>query len=248
MTKKKKEDGTYKRLIDVGLRDPFIRGIAGMVVIAAAASYAISALGSGPKAVITLALSLAFGVVLVILRTLMKYVDSAFVRIVCFVFSGVISFVFLAFVVLLIPAAVICWPQPYAQLLGLPNCLSISIVQKPFTPIPFTGAGITFNPDNGKYLVWVFYRPDRLEDAERIVGALRSAGYRSDGSQSSLDEVIAPDKRPDTSLIKTTTLARPIVNDVSKVVQFAIPVKAASVSLFPVDAPLQRGNIQVDLF
>jgi hypothetical protein len=242
MTKKKKEDGTYKRLIDVGLRDPFIRGIAGMVVIAAAASYAISALGSGPKAVITLALSLAFGVVLVILRTLMKYVDSAFV------FSGVISFVFLAFVVLLIPAAVICWPQPYAQLLGLPNCLSISIVQKPFTPIPFTGAGITFNPDNGKYLVWVFYRPDRLEDAERIVGALRSAGYRSDGSQSSLDEVIAPDKRPDTSLIKTTTLARPIVNDVSKVVQFAIPVKAASVSLFPVDAPLQRGNIQVDLF
>src|ERR1700730_5988234 len=106
-----------KRLIDVGLKDPFIRGIAGVVAIAAVASFTISALGSGPKAVIALALSLAFGVVLVVLRTLMKYVDSSFVRIVCFVSSAVIMGVFLTFAVLLVPAAVICWPQPFAQLI-----------------------------------------------------------------------------------------------------------------------------------
>jgi len=123
-----------------------------------------------------------------------------------------------------------------------------SDVQKPFTPTPFRGEGISFNPENDKYLVLVFYRPDRLEDAQRIVGALKQAGYRSDGSQSTLDEVIAPDKRPGTSVIKTTTLARPIADDVSKVVRFAIPIQATFVSLLPDDVPLQRGNIQIDLF
>ena len=68
----KSEDGTYGRLIQVGLQDPFIRGICGIVVIAVAGSFAISTLGSGTKAVITLALALSFGVVLVVLRTLLK--------------------------------------------------------------------------------------------------------------------------------------------------------------------------------
>ena len=156
-------------------------------------------------------------------------------------------FVFLVFAVFLIPAAFICWPQSYATLLNLPNCSS-AVVEKPFTPVPFTGAGIVFNPDNGQFLVLVFYRPERQEDAERIVGALRSAGYRSDASQSSLNEVIAPNRNPDTTLIKTTTLARSIVDDVFKVVRFAVPVKASSASVFPDDAPLQRGNIQISLF
>jgi hypothetical protein len=242
------KDGTYDRLIKVGLQDPFIRGIAGMVVIAAAASYAISALGSGTKAVITLALCLAFGVVLVVLRTLMNYADSAFVKIVCFASSAVIMSVFLVFAVLLVPAAVICWPQPYAQLLSLPNCESAPI-QKPFSPIEYTGKGITYNPDNKKYHVLVFYRPERQEDAERVVGALRLAGYDSDdGIQSSLDEVFAPDRHPGMTLVKTTTFARPVVDEVSRVVQSAIPVKASSVSLFRDDAPLGKGHVQIDLF
>lgn len=129
MARKTKDDAIPNRLIDVGLRDPFIRGIAGLVVVAAAASYAISALGSGTKAVITLALSLAFGVVLVVLRTLIKNVDSPFVRTICFAASGIIMFVFLAFAVLLIPAAIICWPHPYAQLLSLPSCASTTVVE-----------------------------------------------------------------------------------------------------------------------
>jgi len=66
------QEALYDRLVKVGLQDPFIRAVAGMVVIAVAASFAISALGSGTKSVITLALALAFGVVLVVLRTLMK--------------------------------------------------------------------------------------------------------------------------------------------------------------------------------
>jgi hypothetical protein len=110
------------------------------------------------------------------------------------------------------------------------------------------GTGITHNPDNSKYVVLVFYRLERKQDAERIVGALRSAGYRSDGGESSLDEVIAPDKRPGLTLIRTTALARPIVAEVSKVVGFAIPVKSSSVSLFADDVVLQRGNVQIDLF
>lgn len=194
MPNNKQEDGVYNRLIDVGLKDPFIRGIAGVVVIAVAASFAISTLGSGPKAVIALALSLAFGVVLVVLRTLMKHVDSSFVRIVCFASSAIIMTVFLAFAVLLVPAAVICWPQPYAQLIGLPNCGSVNVngEEERFEPIPFTGTAVTFNSDNQRYLVFVFYRPDRREDARHIVGALLSAGYRSEGGGSSLNEVIAP--------------------------------------------------------
>ena len=155
----KKKDATYDRLIKVGLQDPFIRGIAGVVVIATAASIAISTLGSGTKAVITIALSLLFGVVLVILRALMKYADSTFVRMVCFASSAVIVTVFLVFTVLLVPAAVICWPQPYAQLLNLPNCLASleqATIEKPFTPVEYAGTGITHNADNDRYLVLIF--------------------------------------------------------------------------------------------
>lgn len=243
----KKKPRLYDRLIDIGLRDPFIRTIVGLVVIAVAASFAVSALGSGTKAVITLALALSFGVVLLVLRTLMRYVDSAFVRMICFVSSGVIMFVFLAFALLLIPAAVICWPQPYAQLLSLPNCASAAI-EEPFEPIAFTGKGITLDPANNKYFVWVFYRLERRDDARRIVGALLSAGYQSNGAASSLDEVITPNRQPNTTLIKTTTLARPAVDDVLKVVKLAIPVKAGAVLLFPEDVAFKRGNIQIDLF
>jgi len=240
-------DRISDRLISAGLKDPFIRGIAGMAVIAVAASYAISALGSGTKAVITLALCLAFGVVLLILRTLMKYVDSFFVKIVCFVSAGVIMFVFLVFALLLIPAATICWPQPYAQLFSLLNCVG-TIESPPFKAIPYSGSGITLNPDNGKYLVLVFYRAARQEDAERVVGALQTAGYRSEAAQSSLDEVIAPSHQPDVTLVKTVTRARPAVDDVARVTKLAIPLKATSVSQLPDDAPLQRGDLQIDLF
>jgi hypothetical protein len=239
--------GLYERLIDIGLKDPFIRGVVGVVVVAAAASIAISTLGSGAKAVITLALCLSFGVVLIVLRALMRYADSPFVKFVCFAFSGAIMFVLLVFALLLIPAAVVCWPQPYAQLISLPNCAA-QVESKPFTPVPFTGTGVSFNSENNKYVVRVFYRLGRKEDAERIVGALLSAGYQSGGAASTLDEVITPNRNPDTTLIKTTTQARPAVDAVSRIVRIAIPVKAGAVSTFPEDSALKSGDIQVLLF
>ena len=242
------QDALYDRLVKVGLQDPFIRAVAGMVVIAVAASFAISALGSGTKSVITLALALAFGVVLVVLRTLMKYIDSVFVKIVCLVSCGVIMSVFLIFAIFLVPAAFICWPHGYAQLLDLQSYQVPPPGDEEFKPVAYTGPAIAYNADNQKYLVMVFYRPDRKSDAEHIVGALLSAGYRSDGSQSTLNEVVAPNRNPGTTLIKTTTLARPALDHVSDVVRVAVPVEASSVSVFPEDAPLQRGNIQIDLF
>jgi hypothetical protein len=248
-----KENGTYRRLIDIGLNDPFFRMIAGgVVVLAVAASIAIPLLGSGTKLIVALALLLAFGVVSIILQTLTKYVDSVFVKFICLTSSGVIMFVFLTLMVLLVPAFVGCWPLPYAQLLGVSNCVvaldKSEAPQRPFTPVAFDGKGITRDVENKKYLVWIFYRQERQEDAEHIVGALLSAGYASNGSVSTLDEVFAMDKRPGTTLIKTTTLARPVVGEVSKLVEVAIPVKAQFISILPDDAPLQRGNIQIDLF
>src|SRR5262249_54224779 len=133
------------------------------------------------------------------------------------------------FALLLIPAAVICWPQPYAELISLPNCAAPLAEAKPFTPVPYTGAGVSFNPDNAKYVVRVFYRMDRKADAERVVGALLSAGYKSDGAQSTLDEVVTPNRNPDTTLVKTTTQARPALDEVFRIVKIAVPVKAAAV-------------------
>ena len=57
-------------LIRIGLKDPFIRAIAGMVAIATAAGFVRS--GDGTRAVIAVGLSLMFGVVLVVLRVLMN--------------------------------------------------------------------------------------------------------------------------------------------------------------------------------
>jgi hypothetical protein len=251
----KKEDATYRRLIDVGLQVPFFRVIAGgAVLLAAVASIAIPLLGSGTNVVIALALLLLFGVVSVILRSLMKYADSTFVKFVCLASSGVIMLVFLIFTVLLIPAVVGCWPPHYAQALSLPNCASAqtdlsAASAKPFTPVAFDGKGISFNADNKKYLIFVFYRPDRLADAQRIVGALQSAGYDSEGDADDLNEVKgATDRRPGTTLIKTSAIARPIVDEVSIVAKRAMPVNAAFVSVHPEDWPLRRGIIQIDLF
>jgi hypothetical protein len=42
--------------------------------------------------------------------------------------------------------------------------------------------------------------------------------------------------------------ARAALDHVSEVVRIAVPVEASSLSVFPEDAPPQRGNIQIDLF
>ncbi len=236
-------EATYGELIRVGLQDPFIRGIVGVVVIAAAASFAISTLGNGTKAIITLALALSFGVILVILRTLMKNINSGFVRMICFFSSAIIMTVFLIFAVFLVPAAFICWPPGYAAILNLRSC---GPLETPFTPVAFPPTAIPFNPDNNKYGVLVFYRAERQAYAEHVVGALTSAGFQSQGIASDLNELTPP--HLGATVIKWTVPVQPVVSDISKVLRIAIPVKASTISVSPNASSFTRGNIQINLF
>ena len=183
----------YDQLIKVGLKDPFIRTIVGLVVIAAAASFAISLLGNGTKAAISLAMALSFGVVLVILRTIVKNVDNRFIQAICFISAGVIMFVFLVFAVFLIPAALICWPKSYAQTLGLPSCtVNLDLSDKntnkagPFKPRPYPGT-VALNPENSRFTVIVYYVPERKIEAEKIAGVMLQAGYQSGGQETDLN-------------------------------------------------------------
>jgi hypothetical protein len=245
-------EATYGQLIRVGLQDPFIRGIVGVVVIAVAASFAISALGNGTKAIITLALSLSFGVILLILRTLMKNIDSGFVRMVCFLSSAVIMAVFLIFAVFLVPAAFICWPPGYAVILGLNSCVGsiekpfAPSIEKPFTPVAFSATAVAYNPDNNKYNVLVFYRAERQADAEHVVGALKSAGFQSQWIVGDLNELTAP--YPGATVIRWTAAVQPVVDDISKTLRIAIPVKASTILISPNASSFTRGNIQINLF
>src|SRR5262249_42419270 len=166
--------------------------------------------------------------------------------------AGVIMSVFLVFAVFLIPAAFICWPPPYAKILGLMNCVSVisdtSTSKGPFTPKPYVGSGITSNPENFKFNVMVYYVAERQGDAEKVVGAMLHAGYKSDGQESDLNEVIVPDRRSGTIVIRTTAGARPIVEEVSRVVRLALPTGVSHMSALPEDFPLQRADLQVLLF
>lgn len=240
--------------IKIGLSDPFIRAIVGMVAIAVAVSFVVSTLGGGLRAALAVGLSLMFGVVLVVLRVLVTNVNSAFVRWLCLIASAVIVFAFLALAVLLVPAVTICWPQVYHDDLGLPACAPPSsqpaqLAQRPFTPVPYEGRGITMDPANSKYWIRVNYRPPRQADAEHIVGALRQAGDRSDAIATELNEVLTDDRSVGVSLIKTTTAARPIVDEVNRILKLAIPVSSGSIKIFPNDVrEFANGDIQVDLF
>jgi hypothetical protein len=120
--------------------------------------------------------------------------------------------------------------------------------ERSFKVIPYSGTGIALNSENGKYQVLVFYRQGRVEDAGRIVGAMRMAGYRCDAAESDLNEVIATDRRPNTTLIKTTSDARPIAEELARVTRLAIPINAAQVSVAPEDNPSHSRDGQVILF
>jgi hypothetical protein len=243
------DKNVYSVMMKIALRDPFIQLIVGFVAIAVVANFVASKMQNGMNAVFGISLAVTGGVVLFILRTLMKYANSAFVKMLCYVSAGVIMTVFLIFVVLLVPAATYCVPRPYAELLNLPRCPPM--VERPFEArVPEALRNVVSNPDNKKYNILVFYRLNRQEDAELIVGGLQKAGYESSAAVSSLNEVVAPskDKQPGNSLIKTTASARPVVGDVSDFVRKAIPPRAGYVSVFPGDSPLSRGAIQISLF
>jgi hypothetical protein len=237
-------NNTYGRLVSIGLKDPFIRQIAGVAALAVTATFVILVLGTGVNAILTLSLLLSFGVVLVILRTLMNNMDSSFVKTACFIASTIIMGIFLIFGVLLVPAATICYPPDFAIMLGLNSCkVGAAPVADKFEPVAFPM--IHFDPANGGRRVKVIYRSERLSDAERIVGALRSAGYQSDGVNSTLLELTPP--FPGATVLKWNSSAQATLPDVSELVRTAIPVKALTLSVSP-SASSFNDDLQIDLF
>jgi hypothetical protein len=237
-------NNTYGRLVSIGLKDPFIRQIAGVAALAVIASFVILVLGTGVNAILTLSLLLSFGVVLVILRTLMNNMDTSFVRTACFIASTVIMGVFLIFGVLLIPAATICYPPNFAIMLGLNSCrVAAPAVNDKFEPVSFPM--IHFNSANGGRRVKVIYRPERRSDAERIVGALRSAGYQSDGVNSNLLELTPPFSGA--TVLKWISSAQSTLPEVSELIRTAIPVKALTLSVSS-NASSFGDDLQIDLF
>jgi hypothetical protein len=242
------DSSIYNEMIKIGLADPFVKAIVGIVAVATAAGFVISILGNGLNAVLAVGFSLMFGVVLVVLRVLMKNTDSKFVRVLCLASVTVIVGVFLALLVLIVPAATVCLPRLYGETLGLQACKNTETCSKPFEATPYAGKGIVVDPANHETVVLVFYRCDRQADAQRLVGALLAAGYYAEGTQSSLNEVVAPNRSPGVTLIKTTTAARPTTDDILRVARLANPVAAETISVFPNDTKFIRGNIQIDLF
>lgn len=118
--------GPSAQFFRIGLRDPFIRGIGGLVFIATAVSIAIGTLGDGKKTIIAVALALIFGVLLVVFRVLIKNVDNTIVKWSCITSSTMLTGIFLIFAILSIPTVTFCWPPLYAQFLGITYCSSAS--------------------------------------------------------------------------------------------------------------------------
>ncbi len=234
-------DNTYRQLVSIGLKDPFIRQIAGAAALAFTASSVIYVAGSGINAILSVALLLSFGVIFVILRTLMNNMDTSFVRTACFVASTVIMGIFLVFGLLLIPAATVCFPKNFSTLLGLNSCSTVETV---FRPVSFPK--IDYNPANGSRRVVVFYRPSRLEDAERVVGALLSAGYQSSGVSSDMLELTPPS--PGATVLRWTASAESALAGISGLIRTAIPVRASSLSVKSTPSSFSQGELQINLF
>ena len=234
-------DNTYRQLVSIGLKDPFIRQIAGAAALAFTASSVIYVAGSGINAILSVALLLSFGVIFVILRTLMNNMDTSFVRTACFVASTVIMGIFLVFGLLLIPAATVCFPKNFSTLLGLNSCSTVETV---FRPVSFPK--IVYNAANGSRRVVVFYRPSRLEDAERVVGALLSAGYQSSGVSSDMLELTPPS--PGATVLRWTASAESALAGISGLIRTAIPVRASSLSVKSTPSSFSQGELQINLF
>lgn len=234
-------DNTYRQLVSIGLKDPFIRQIAGAAALAFTASSVIYVAGSGINAILSVALLLSFGVIFVILRTLMNNMDTSFVRTACFVASTVIMEIFLVFGLLLIPAATVCFPKNFSTLLGLNSCSTVEAV---FRPVSFPK--IDYNAANGSRRVVVFYRPSRLEDAERVVGALLSAGYQSSGVSSDMLELTPPS--PGATVLRWTASAESALAGISGLIRTAIPVRASSLSVKSTPSSFSQGELQINLF
>jgi hypothetical protein len=122
------------------------------------------------------------------------------------------------------------------------------VTKRPFTPVAYTGKGISFDPANQQYNVYIYYRPDRQSDAEQVAGGLRAAGYRTDARATSLNEAKVPDPSPGLTVIKPKPTTRAIAPTIEQIAQMAIPVNASRITIFPTDTDLKTGDIQIQMF
>ena len=99
-----------ERLVEIGLEDPFIRTIVRDGGCCHGRELRRLDHGECNKAVFAVGLSMMFGVVLVVLRVLMKHADDKIVWTLCLLASGVIVLVFMAVIVVAVPAVTVCWP------------------------------------------------------------------------------------------------------------------------------------------
>jgi hypothetical protein len=144
------------------------------------------------------------------------------------------------FIILLIPAATVCWPREYAMALGMCSYPEL----RTFTPI--MAPWVTYNGENNNRQAFVFYRPHRLADAERIVGALRSAGYEADGIQSDLSEMTPP--HSDATVLRYTSKEQSSAGNVLSLIRIAIPGRTSSISVSSGPSSLTRGDFMIVLF
>lgn len=100
--------------------------------------------------------------------------------------------------------------------------------------------------ENSKYSVFVFYRPDRREEADTIVQALSKTGYGSSKIATDLSEATVPQPKGTTAIIYTEK-GKQKVQDVEKILQSLGLGNSINVEPQP-RQKLGRGDINILLF
>ncbi|MGB6543014.1 MAG: hypothetical protein WBF03_19320 [Xanthobacteraceae bacterium] len=239
-------DSLYRRFIEIGLRDPFAQLVIGVVAIGAAVALVISQFGGGLRAVIAIGSGIGAGVILLILRSLVKDSESNFVRFMGYATSLAITAVFTILVLAVIPAVLTCKPQVYANLLGLcaptPGPASTA-----FAPIPFSGTG-TPEPAAPNYRVLIFYRTARQTDAEKVAGALQWGKFDSGPADWRNDDLNELGPQTGIVLVRASDRGGTVAEAVANLVRSAIfPASATTVTVNN-NLHLINGDVQVDLF
>jgi hypothetical protein len=246
--KPEKSGGLYQQLIAMGLADPFIKLVVGIVAIGAAVGFVLTEFGGGLKAIIAIGFGIGAGVILLILRALVKDTESNFVRIMGYAASLAITAVFSILVLAVIPVVLTCKPLAYANLLGLCVPPPAPANTPGFTPIQFTGTG-TINQTNANYHILVFYRAPRQTDAEKVAGALLWAKFNSSAIDWRNDDLSELGALSNVVLIRTSSHGQAVADNITHLVQSAIaPVDPNTVSISATDLVLNNGDVQVDLF
>jgi hypothetical protein len=238
-------DNLYRRFVDIGLRDPFVQLVVGVVAIGAAVSFVMSEFGGGLKAIIAIASGIGAGVILLILRALVKDSESNFVRFMGYAASAAITSVFAILVLALIPAVLTCKPQAYANLLGL--CSTSGPTLTAFVPIPFSASEAP-DPASPNFRVLIFYRTARQTDAEKVAGALQWAKFNSGPADWRNDDLSELGAQTGIVLVRASSRGGSVAEAIANLIRSSIYPISATTVMVNNNIPLSNGDVQVDLF